>query len=91
MQLRKECESLKDENKRLEKEADELKVDNEELRREHEQLMTASRTLEETIKKQSLSEESLIDNDAKSKVLHWAAYIHYVDGNIYLCLCISGG
>ena len=42
-------------------------MDNDKLRREHEYLMTASRTLEETIKKQSLSEESLKDNDAKVK------------------------
>ena len=67
MQLGKECESLKDKNRRLEKEADVFKVDNEKLRREHEQLMTANRTLEDTVKKQSLSEESLKENDAKVK------------------------
>ena len=67
VQLRKECEWLKDVNRRLEKETDVLKVDNEKMREVHEQLMTASRTLEDTIKKQSLSEESLKDNNAKVK------------------------
>ena len=38
----------------MEKEADVLKVDNEKMREEHEQLMTASQTLEDTIKKQSV-------------------------------------
>ena len=41
MQLRKECEWLKDEN-RLAKETDILKIDCQKLRREHEQLMTTN-------------------------------------------------
>ena len=86
----KECESLKDENRRSEKEADELKVDNDKLRREHEQLMTASRTLEENIKKQSLSEESFKDNDAKVKYYTGLPTFTTLMATI-TCLCISGG
>ena len=57
MQLRKECEWLKDENSRLAKETDVLKIGCQKLRREHEQLTTTNRTLEDTIRKQSLNEE----------------------------------
>ena len=42
-------------------------VDRQKLRQEHEQLMTTNQTLEDTIKKQSLSEESLKVNNAKVK------------------------
>ena len=67
MQLRKECEWLKDENSRLAKETDVLKIDCQKLRREHEQLTTMNRTLEDTIRKQSLNEEFFEDNNAKVK------------------------
>ena len=48
MQLRKECEWLKDENERLVQEIDVLKRDCQKLRQEHEQLTTTNRTLEDT-------------------------------------------
>ena len=67
MQLRKECEWLKDENSRLAKETDVLKIDCQKLRREHEQLTTTNRTLEDTIRKQSLNEEFFENNNAKVK------------------------
>ena len=53
------------------KETDILKVDCQKLRQEHEQLnlMTTNQTLEDTIKKLSLSEESLKVNNLKSEVL----------------------
>ena len=62
MQLRKECEWLKDENERLVKETDVLKINCQKLRQEHEQLTTTNRTLEDTIRKQSLNEEFFKDN-----------------------------
>ena len=62
-----ECEWLKDENSRLTKETDVLKIDCQKLRWEHEQLTTTNRTLEDTIRKQSLNEEFFEDNNAKVK------------------------